>query len=102
MVEVGAIRDRRANRIVTLPFYQFMGRFRSGDEIAESTLRALPSPTFARQMPRWVKAQIQDIRKRSRRQYGVRAAEPKRILRPSFVPHDLPDEPAATRRSAPL
>jgi hypothetical protein len=30
MVEVGAIRERRANRIVTLPFYQFMGRFRSG------------------------------------------------------------------------
>jgi len=102
MVEVGAMRDRRANRIVTLPFYQFMGRFRSGDEIAESTFRALPSPTFGRQMPRWVKAAIHEIRERSRRQYGIRAAEPQRILRPSFVPHDLPDEPAPTRRSAPL
>ena len=70
LVEVSAMRDRRANRIVTLPFYQFMGRFRQGDEIAESTFRALPSPTFGRQMPRWVKATIAEIRVRSRNTYA--------------------------------
>jgi len=87
IVEVGAMRERRTNRIVTLPFYQFMGRFRSGDEIAEATFRALPSPTFGREMPRWVKARLAEIRERSRRQMAT----------PPHCAGATPDPPGRTR-----
>jgi hypothetical protein len=94
MVEVAAMRERRANRIVMLPFYQFMGRFRSGNEIAEATFRALPSPTFGREMPRSVKARIAEIRKRSRRQM----AAPVHRRSPTPVPSSPPNGMRTTRR----
>lgn len=83
-VSTNEMRDRKANLLVQLPFAEFYGRLRRGNEFEDVRFRSLPSACHG-DMPAWVEAVIHTIRERSRKSYAERyiRAEPANVSAPT-------------------